>query len=167
MLLHALSGGYGSLAYPGGDGSLAGRVLDHGELIVGESEVDGVRSSVAGGGPAAGSFGFHESDYTVKQKILAISYLVLYTKYMSNHTTTSQNAAHRTDAAWVKSNGKEFRVDGELYLSEYVNLFTGQSIRKGWRMTGADWFIFDASNKIDGRAHSLTWAKYEAAEVCA
>lgn len=77
--------------------------------------------------------------------------------------TSTQNSNHRTDAAWIKSTGKDFRVNGEMYLSEYVNVFTGQSIRKGWRMTGADWFIFNAANEIVGRSHSLTWAKLEVA----
>ena len=80
------------------------------------------------------------------------------------NTTTAQNIAHRTDLTWTKSKGKSFRVNDELYLSEYTNAATGQSIRKGWRMTGADWFIFNAANEIVGRSHSLTFAKYEAAE---
>lgn len=81
------------------------------------------------------------------------------------NTTTAQNKAHRTDATWTKTTGKSFTVNGELFISEYRNLFTGQSIRKGWRMTGQDWTIFDEANKITGRAHSLTWAKYEAAGI--
>lgn len=164
-LLDALRSGYGPLSYPGGHGQLAGRVLNHGELVVGESEVDRVGSSLAGGGPAAGSFVFHETDITVKQKTLASPELMLYDKYMNTHTTTTQNAAHRTDVAWVKSTGKSFKVNDENYLSEYRNIVTGQSIRKGWRMTGQDWFIFNEAEQITGRSHSLTWAKYEAAEV--
>lgn len=80
------------------------------------------------------------------------------------HTTTAQNLAHRADLTWIKSKGKSFKVNGESYLSEYSNAATGQSIRKGWRMTGQDWFIFDADDKITGRAYSLTYAKFEAAE---
>ena len=81
------------------------------------------------------------------------------------NTTTAQNKAHRIDATWTKTPGKSFKVNGENYLSEYRNLFTGQSIRKGWRMTGQDWFIFNAAEEITGRAHSLTFAKYEAAGI--
>lgn len=76
------------------------------------------------------------------------------------HTTVTQNRAHRNDIAWIKTTGRNFRIDGELYLSEYTNPWTGQAIRKGWRMTGQDWFIFSAAGEIVGRAHSLTWAKY-------
>ncbi len=79
------------------------------------------------------------------------------------HTTTAQNASHRNDVAWIKSSGKSFKVGGENYLSEYTNPFTGQAIRKDWRMTGQDWVIFDAAGNRTGRAHSLTWAKIEAA----
>lgn len=86
----------------------------------------------------------------------------VYTELMN--TTTEQNRSHRTDLAWIKTPGKSFRVDGELYLSEYRNAFSGQAIRKGWRMTGVDWFIFNASDEIVGRAHSLTVAKFEAGE---
>lgn len=78
-------------------------------------------------------------------------------------TTTAQNKAHRNDIAWIKTPGKSFKVDGELYISEYVNPWNGQAIRKSWRMTGQDWFIFDAAGNITGRAHSLTWAKIESA----
>lgn len=79
------------------------------------------------------------------------------------HTTVSQNKAHRNDPTWIKSAGRSFRVGSENYISEYLNPFTGQAIRKDWRMTGRDWIIFDASGEIVGRAHSLTAAKYDAA----
>lgn len=79
------------------------------------------------------------------------------------HTTTAQNTAHRTDVAWIKSKGKSFDAAGEHYISEYLNPWTGQAIRKGWRMTGHDWFVFDAAGAITHRAHSLTWAKMDAA----
>ena len=46
---------------------------------------------------------------------------------------------------------------------KYFNPFTGQAIRKSWRMTGHDWFIFDAEGNVTGRSHSLTWAKMDAA----
>jgi len=78
-------------------------------------------------------------------------------------TTTAQNKAHRTDIAWIKSKGSKFHTNGENYISEYLNPWTGQAIRKSWRMTGQDWFIFDADGNITGRAHSLTWAKLDAA----
>ena len=77
--------------------------------------------------------------------------------------TQSQNKAHRNDIAWVKSTGRSFHANGESYVSEYVNPWTGQAIRKGWRMTGQDWFVFDADGNVTGRAHSLTWAKADAA----
>ena len=79
------------------------------------------------------------------------------------HTTVTQNQNHRNDIAWVKTTGRSFRVNGEHYGSEYTNPFTGQAIRKDWRMTGQDWVIFDAAGNRTGRAHSLTWAKIEAA----
>ncbi len=79
------------------------------------------------------------------------------------HTTVTQNTAHRTDIAWIKSKGKSFTVNGEGYISEYLNPWTGQAIRKSWRMTGQDWFIFNAEGNVTGRAHSLTWAKIDAA----
>jgi hypothetical protein len=78
------------------------------------------------------------------------------------NTTAAQNSSHRTDIAWAKTAGKSFKVNGENYISEYRNLFTGQAIRKDWRTTGCDWIIFDSADKIVGRAHSLTWAKLEA-----
>jgi hypothetical protein len=80
------------------------------------------------------------------------------------NTTSSQNSAHRNDTVWIKT-GSKAKVDGELYLSEYTNGFTGQKIRKDWRMTGQDWIIFDANGNVTGRAHSLTWAKYDAAGI--
>lgn len=81
------------------------------------------------------------------------------------NTTTSQNANHRNDLAWTKTKGKSFKVNAELYISEYVNPWNGMAIRKSWRMTGADWFVFDAAGNIAGRAHSLTQAKYDATEA--
>lgn len=80
------------------------------------------------------------------------------------HTTVAQNIAHRTDLIWTKSKGKSFKVGCENYISEYTTI-DGTSIRKGWRMTGADWYTFNAADEIIGRAHSLTWAKYEAAGI--
>ncbi len=80
------------------------------------------------------------------------------------HDTVRQNQAHRNSNEWIKTPGKSFDVGGEHYLSEYVNPFTGKAIRKGWRMTGQDWYIFDAEGNVTGRAHSLTWAKVEAAK---
>lgn len=86
----------------------------------------------------------------------------LYIRDMT--TTVAQNTAHRTDPVWAKSKGKTFRHNGENYISEYINLFTGQTIRKSWRMTGCDWIIFDAEGNRTGAASSLTWAKWEAGE---
>ena len=77
-------------------------------------------------------------------------------------TTPAQNIAHRNDIVWMKSKGKSFTANDELYISEYSNLATGQTIRKSWKMTGQDWFIFNAADEIVGRAHSLTWAKLAA-----
>lgn len=82
------------------------------------------------------------------------------------HTTTAQNMAHRNDTVWINT-GKSVTHNGERYLSEYTNGFTGQTIRKGWRMTGRDWHIFDADGNETGRAHSLTWAKLRAAQHAA
>jgi hypothetical protein len=78
------------------------------------------------------------------------------------NSTAAQNSIHRTDLAWVKTAGKSFKVNDENYLSEYRNIFTGQAIRKDWRMTGHDWIIFDGADNIVARSHSLTWAKLEA-----
>ena len=80
------------------------------------------------------------------------------------NTTTEQNKAHRNDIAWHKSSvDKTVEVKGHWFISEYRNPFTGQAIRKSGRMQGQDWFIFDAAGNVTGRAHSLTWAKIEAA----
>lgn len=81
------------------------------------------------------------------------------------HPTVEQNRAHRNDMAWIKSNGRSFAVGDERYTSEYHNPFTGQFIRKGWRMTGRDWHLFDAEGNVVERLHSLTWAKYRAGEL--
>ena len=79
------------------------------------------------------------------------------------HTTTAQNKAHAADIAWIKTPGRSFNAAGEHFISEYLNPWNGQAIRKSWRMTGRDWFIFDAAGQVIGRAHSLTWAKLDAA----
>lgn len=78
------------------------------------------------------------------------------------HTTVSQNKAHKSDMVWAKTS-KGVTFGGERYQSEYTNLFTGQTIRKDWRMTGRDWVVFNAAGVITHRAHSLTWAKMDAA----
>lgn len=81
------------------------------------------------------------------------------------HTTPAQNTAHRNDATWIKRSVTPAGVAGEWWTSEYSNPFTGQTIRKSGRMAGQDWFIFDADGNVTGRAHSLTWAKLDAASV--
>ena len=81
------------------------------------------------------------------------------------HTTTAQNKDHRADLVWIKTPGKRFRGNGEHYTSEYTNMWNGQTIRKDWRMTGCDWVIFNDRNEVVGRAYSLTFAKYEAAQA--
>lgn len=83
------------------------------------------------------------------------------------HTTTAQNKAHRTDVAWIKTTGRSFDAAGEHYISEYLNPFTGQAIRKSWRMTGRDWHIFDAAGARVATAATLTIAKYDAANPAA
>ncbi|HEU5046135.1 MAG TPA: hypothetical protein VFT75_18590 [Nocardioidaceae bacterium] len=76
-------------------------------------------------------------------------------------TTTDQNHTHRNDPAWTKTPGRQFTADnGEQYISEYRNPFTGQTIRKSWRMTGRDWHVFDAAGQLVSREHSLTYAKW-------
>lgn len=80
-------------------------------------------------------------------------------------TTTAQNAAHRIDITWTKTKGKSFDANGERYISEYVNPWNGMAIRKSWRMTGADWYVFNAAGEIVARSHSLTWAKLDAAAL--
>lgn len=84
---------------------------------------------------------------------------------MNQHPTVEQNQAHRADIIWAKSTGRKFSAAGESFTSEYLNVFTGQAIRKSWKMTGQDWFIFDAEGTVTGRAHSLTWAKFDAADA--
>lgn len=80
------------------------------------------------------------------------------------HTTTRQNTAHKNDIAWIKGSvDKAAIVKGHWFISEYRNPWTGQIIRKSGRMQGQDWFIFDAAGNVTGRAHSLTWAKMDAA----
>jgi hypothetical protein len=74
------------------------------------------------------------------------------------NTTASQNQAHHNSLVWAKT-GSTVTVNGEHYLSEYTDVFTGQAIRKDWRMTGQDWIVFDAAGNVTGRAHSLTFAK--------
>jgi len=81
------------------------------------------------------------------------------------HTTTAQNANHRNDIAWMKTKGKSFKAAGESFISEYTNPWNGMAIRKSWRMTGNDWFVFNAAGEIVARSHSLTAAKYDAKEV--
>lgn len=78
-------------------------------------------------------------------------------------STTAQNKAHKLDGTWIKTASRT-QAAGEHWLSEYTNGFTGQVIRKGWRMTGQDWYIFDAEGNVTGRARSLTWAKLAAAD---
>ena len=82
------------------------------------------------------------------------------------HPTTAQNAAHRNDIAWIKTTGRDFRAAGERYISEYTNPFTGQAIRKSWRMTGMDWHLFDTDGALSSRHRSLTIAKLEASNQC-
>lgn len=76
------------------------------------------------------------------------------------NTTTAQNANHRSDIAWIKSKACSF---GAGYISEYLNPFTGQAIRKHCGMTGRDWHIFSAAGEVVAKSHSLTWAKMKAA----
>ena len=78
------------------------------------------------------------------------------------HTTVAQNKAHRTSLTWIKTPGSIFRAAGENYISEYVNISTGQTIRKSWRMTGRDWHIFDGDTRRQYGHHTLTVAKWYA-----
>ncbi len=83
---------------------------------------------------------------------------------MRQHPTVAQNAAHRTDIKWLKApvdpNADKL---GEWWVSEYRNPFTGEAIRKSGRMTGQDWHVFNAAGERVARAHSLTAAKWRAA----
>lgn len=76
------------------------------------------------------------------------------------HTTVAQNQAHRNDTAWQGS-----KISQGEYIREYVNVFTGQTIRKSCAMTGQDWHLFDANGALVARAHSLTFAKYLATQI--
>jgi hypothetical protein len=79
------------------------------------------------------------------------------------HPTVAQNQAHRADLRWYKQTPEKGRTESapsEWWISEYANPWTGQVIRKSGRMTGQDWWVFAADGTKQGRAHSLTWAKY-------
>jgi len=85
----------------------------------------------------------------------------------NQHPTVAQNAAHRNDIAWEKSKGKSFTAETprgtERFTSEYLNHFTDQAIRKSWRMTGRDWWVFEADGTVTERCATLTLAKWRAA----
>lgn len=76
-------------------------------------------------------------------------------------STTAQNKAHRADATWTKTKGNDFRVNGQRYISEYVNASNGWAIRKhfGTGLKDGAWYVFDASGDVVDFAHSLTFAK--------
>lgn len=82
-LLGAFRGSDSLVANPGRGWGVASGFLDDGELVVAESEVDGVGAGVAGDGSSAWSFVGHEIDYSVKRKMLDIHYLLLYDKDMT------------------------------------------------------------------------------------
>ena len=82
----AFRGGDSLVPDPGGRRNFSSGVLDQREFGVGESEVDGVGSGVAGGGSSSGSLLGHVDDYTVKQKMLASGGLALYDKSMDKTT---------------------------------------------------------------------------------
>lgn len=73
---------------------------------------------------------------------------------MTEHPTITKNRAHRMDGEWSRHKIK----DGE-FIAEYRNGFTGWTIRKSCRMTGADWHVFDADGEFIGRWGTLTVAK--------
>jgi hypothetical protein len=57
------------------------------------------------------------------------------------------------DITWTKTTGRRFdRQRHRATAASTVNIFTGQSIRKGHGMTGQDWFIFDSNDNITGRS---------------
>ena len=80
-------------------------------------------------------------------------------------STSQQNAAHRTDPQWIKSKGKVFTVDGQRYISEYLNPFTGWAIRLhyGTGLRDGRWYVFNADGEIVEQMQTLTWAKGAAA----
>lgn len=69
----------------------------------------------------------------------------------------AKNAAHRADTEWSRHK----ILDGE-FISEHRNGFTGWTIRKSSRMTGADWHVFSPEGECIGRWSTLTAAKYYA-----
>lgn len=75
--------------------------------------------------------------------------------------TTSQNAAHRTDVRWIKAKGKRFDVNGQRYVSEYLNPGNGWAIRKhfGTGLRDGRWYVFNEAGEIVTEGHSLTFAK--------
>lgn len=77
------------------------------------------------------------------------------------NTTSSQNTAHRNDVHWIKTKGNDFRVNGQRYISEYLNPWNGMAIRKhfGTGLKDGWWYVFDANGDVIEQAHSLTFAK--------
>jgi len=77
------------------------------------------------------------------------------------NSTATQNRIHRNDVAWTKTKGNDFRVNGQRYISEYCNTFTGWTIRKhyGTGLRDGAWYVFDQNGDVVDTAHSLTWAK--------
>ena len=80
---------------------------------------------------------------------------------IGNGTQAAQNKAHRNDISWIKTKGNDFRVNGQRYVSEYLNPFNGWAIRKhfGTGLRDGAWYTFDASGDVVDTAHSLTFAK--------
>lgn len=80
-------------------------------------------------------------------------------------TQAEQNRAHRNDLDWLKTKGRDFRVDGQRYVSEYLNPWNGWAIRKhfGTGLNDGSWCVFNAEGVIVDKAHSLTFAKGVAA----
>ena len=80
---------------------------------------------------------------------------------IGNGTQAAQNKAHRNDIRWIKTKGNDFRVNGQRYISEYLNPFNGWAIRKhfGTGLRDGAWYVFDAAGDVVEVAHSLTFAK--------
>lgn len=120
-LLDALGGGYGALSYPGGDRHLAGRALDHAELVVSQPQVDSVGPGVAGDRSSAGAFlGSHDADFTVKQKSLAMAELTLYDKAMTTSTTIQPRDAAEGDKARIGTGWITWTITAVGRESEHI-----------------------------------------------
>lgn len=121
-LLRTLGSSDSPLANPRRYRDASSSLLDHGEFVVGEAEVDGVAAGVSGSGSPA-SFGFHEADITVKQKSIASDEFMLYDKCM----TETQNLTAEFIASLNEGDCIIFRKAGTRRWSMAVSIINPQA----------------------------------------